>query len=183
MSQIKVDSIVPVSGVVSGQGGGIVQVVSAFKGDRFTTSSASFVDITGLTLTITPRSVNNKILLMGSFGSASTRQNDLDHGQAIRVLRNGSSDNKLNGSADGNRTRCCWKGNGNQFNADHNPGGQGFSGVDDPSTVSAVTYKVQVSCQSSLYPFILNGNHNNSNGTQVYNARFMSSLIAMEVSG
>ena len=56
MSQIKVDSIVPVSGVASGQGGGIVQVVSAFKGDRFTTSSTSFVDISGLTLTITPKS-------------------------------------------------------------------------------------------------------------------------------
>ena len=183
MSQIKVDSIVPVSGVVSGQGGGIVQVVSAFKGDRFTTSSTSFVDISGLTLTITPKSVNNKILLMGSFGSASTRQNDLDHGQAIRILRNGSADNKLNGSTDGNRTRCCWKGVGNQFNDDHNPGGQGFSGVDDPSTVSAVTYKVQVSCQGSSYPFVLNGNYNNTNATQIYNARFMSSLIAMEISG
>ena len=183
MSQIKVDSIVPVSGVASGQGGGIVQVVSAFKGDRFTTSSTSFVDISGLTLTITPKSVNNKILLMGSFGSASTRQNDLDHGQAIRILRNGSADNKLNGSTDGNRTRCCWKGVGNQFNDDHNPGGQGFSGVDDPSTVSAVTYKVQVSCQGSSYPFVINGNYNNTNATQIYNARFMSSLIAMEISG
>ena len=183
MSQIKVDSIVPVSGVASGQGGGIVQVVSAFKGDRFTTSSTSFVDISGLTLTITPKSVNNKILLMGSFGAAAVRQSNLDHGQAIRVLRNGSADNKLNGSADGDRQRCCWKGNGNQFNDDHNPGGQAFSGVDDPSTVSAVTYKVQVRCQSSTYPFILNGNYNNTNGTQVYNARFMSSLIAMEISG
>ena len=55
--------------------------------------------------------------------------------------------------------------------------------MDDPSTVSAVTYKVQVSCQSSSYPFILNGNQNNTNGTQVYNGRFMSSLIAMEISG
>ena len=183
MSQIKVDSIVPLSGVASGQGGGIVQVVSAFKGDRFTTSSTSFVDISGLNLTITPKSVNNKILLMGCFGAAGVRQNNLDHGQAIRILRNGSADNKLNGSVDGDRTRCCWKGNGNQFNDDHNPGGQAFSGVDDPSTVSAVTYKVQVSCQSSSKPFLLNGNYNNANGTQVYNARFMSSLIAMEISG
>ena len=148
-----------------------------------TTDGSTAYDISGLTLTITPKSVNNKILLMGSFGAAAVRQSNLDHGQAIRVLRNGSSDNKLNGSADGDRTRCCWKGNGNQYNADHNPGGQGFSGVEDPSTVTAVTYKVQVSFQSSSYPFILNGNQNNTNGTQVYNARFMSSLIAMEISG
>ena len=185
MSQIKGDSIIPVSGVASGQGGGIVQVVSAFKGDRFTTSSTSFVDISGMSITITPKSVNNKILLMGSFGAASTKQSTLDHGQAIRVLRNGSADNKLNALAlaAGNRQRLCWKGVGNQFNNDHNPGGQGFSGVDDPSSTSALTYKVQVACQSSSYQFILNGNNDNTDGTQIYNARFMSSLIAMEISG
>ena len=181
MSQIKVDSIVPKDGLASGASGGVIQVVSAYKGDRFTTSSTSFTDITGLSVTITPKSTSHKILLIGSFGSASVRQNDLDHGQAIRVLRNDSNDNKLNGSADGSRQRCCWKGNGNQFNDDHNPGGQCFTGVDDPASTSALTYKVQVSCQSSLYPFILNGNYNNTNGTQVYNARFMSSLIAMEI--
>ena len=183
MSQLKVNSIIPILGVASGQGGGIVQVISAYKGDRFTTTSTSFVDITGMSVTITPKSASNKILLMGSFGAASTRKNDLDHGQAIRVLRNGSVDNKLNGSADGSRSRLCWKGNGNQFNADHNPGGQGFSGVDDPSSTSALTYKLQVACQSSSYAFILNGNFNNTDGTQIYNGRFMSSLIAMEISG
>ena len=34
MSQLKVDSIIPRSGVASGQGGGIVQVVSVYKGEQ-----------------------------------------------------------------------------------------------------------------------------------------------------
>ena len=37
-----------------------------------------------------------------------------------------------------------------------------------------------MSCQSSSHPFILNGNYNDSNDGQIYNARSFTSLIAME---
>ena len=62
-------------------------------------------------------------------------------------------------------------------------GGFAFSGVDNPATTSALTYKVQVHCQQSAYPFYLNGNANNGNDGSIFNARTMSSLIAMEISG
>ena len=69
MSQIKVNSIIPVSGVPAGSsGGGIVQVVSTRKTNRFTTSSNSFTDIDDFEVTITPFSTSNKILIMCSFG-------------------------------------------------------------------------------------------------------------------
>jgi len=183
MSQLKVNSIVPTAGVASGHGGGVIQVISAYKGDRFTTSNTSHTDIPGMSLNITPVSTTSKILVMGSFGAACTQQNNLDHGQVIRVLRNGSDDNKLNGLSVGNRIRICWKGAGLAHNNDHIAGGFHFSGVDDPATTSQITYKIQVHCQSSSHPFFLNGTNNNGNDGSVYNGRSMCSLIAMEISG
>ena len=50
-SELRVDKIIPTGGVPTGGGGGIIQVVSAYKGDSFSTSSTSFVDITGLSMT------------------------------------------------------------------------------------------------------------------------------------
>ena len=66
MSQIKVDSIVPRGGLPSGASGGITQTVQAFKDDEFsftTTGANSYVDLTGLSVTITPQSSSNKILV------------------------------------------------------------------------------------------------------------------------
>ena len=41
--------------------GNVIQTVPVFKGDGFTTSSTSFTDITGLTVTITPKFANSDI--------------------------------------------------------------------------------------------------------------------------
>ena len=63
MSQIKVDSIVPVGGVASGQGGGIVQVVTGSTNNRTETTSTSYVD-TNISASITPASSSNKIIVI-----------------------------------------------------------------------------------------------------------------------
>ena len=183
MSQLKVDSIVPRAGVATGHGGGVIQVISAYKGDKFTTSNTSHTDITGMTLDITPINDTSKILVMASFGAACTRQNNLDHGHVIRVLRNGSDDNQLNGQQPSgtNRIRICWKGAGLSFNSDHIAGGFAFVGVDNPATTSTLTYKLQVHCQSSLYPFYLNANASSGTDGSIYRGISMSSLIAMEI--
>ena len=44
--------------------GAVLQVKQTEKTDTFTTTSTSFVDITGLSVTITPSSSSNKILVM-----------------------------------------------------------------------------------------------------------------------
>ena len=44
--------------------GSIIQVVSTTKTDTFSTSSSSFTDITGLSVSITPASSSNKILIL-----------------------------------------------------------------------------------------------------------------------
>ena len=166
--------------------GGIIQVVSTFYGDRFTSSSMSWVDITSFNVTITPSSNSNKIYLTCCMGAAGVQQSNTDHGNGIRVLRSigggsYSDNNKLNGPSDGSRPRSTYKGSSMSYNSDHMPGGFGFCGLDDPATTSAVTYKLQVWCQSSSYPFSLNRPPNNADGSQIYQSASMSSLTVMEV--
>ena len=166
--------------------GGIIQVVSTFYGDRFTSSSQSWVDITNFNVTITPSSNSNKIYLTCCMGAAGVRQSNGDHGNGIRVLRSigggsYSDNNKLNGPSAGSRRRATYKGAGWSYNSDHMPGGLSFSGLDDPATTSAVTYKLQVWCQSSSHAFHLNRPPNNGDGNQIYQSAMMSSLTVMEV--
>ena len=52
MSTLKVNSIIPVAGVPTGGGGGIVQVKQTVKSDTTTVASSSFADLPGMTITI-----------------------------------------------------------------------------------------------------------------------------------
>ena len=69
-SHLRVDKIEPVDGVPTGGGGGIVQVVQTVKNDVFTTasvvSSGGYVDITGLSVIITPKFSTSKVLVRAS---------------------------------------------------------------------------------------------------------------------
>ena len=64
-SELRVDKIVPVDGVPSGGGGGIVQVLHTNKKtlQNFNSTVPSFTDISNLSLSITPKFNTSKILL------------------------------------------------------------------------------------------------------------------------
>ena len=65
MSQLKVNSIVPVNGLPAGSSGGIIQVKQTVKTDEFSnTTQDSFFDVTGIAVSITPSSNSNKILIV-----------------------------------------------------------------------------------------------------------------------
>jgi hypothetical protein len=182
MSIIKTNAIQTIAGKpILNSTGSILQVVSARNGDYYSTSSTSFVDITGLSLNITPSSTNSKIFLQLSLGRATTAFNTLDICSVLRVLANGSDAININGNLDGSRIRGCMNVNGLAYNADHSIGGWTCSALESPGTISQITYKVQVACQA--YSFIMNGTANNTNGAQVYWYRTQSSLTAWEVSG
>ena len=191
LTQIPAANIVGVcTAGLTKSGGGfgkILQVVSVFKGDRFHTTSTSFTDITGMSVTITPTVANSKILIQGSVNGGNNHEND--YSSAIRTMRSiaggsFSEDNKLNGLADGSRIRITFRACSNAANAYHNPTGFAFTGVDEPtySVGDAIIYKLQTRCQSSSYAYILNGTEQNQDASDVYNGRYMSSLIAMEIS-
>lgn len=115
---------------------GVVQVKGVAKTDKFTTTSTSFVDLTGLSITITPTSASNKVLvgyLVHAVGLAGTNMG------GINLVRD--STNILLGDAAGVRSRSSSVipelGNSTS-------GLVGNAYLDSPATTSATTYKLQI---------------------------------------
>tara|TARA_R100001015_G_C4563953_1_gene123265 strand:+ start:44 stop:550 length:507 start_codon:yes stop_codon:yes gene_type:complete len=137
MSQIKVNSIVPVGGLPSGAtGGGIIQVVTTFKDDSFSTSSTSFVDVTGFSVTITPSSNSSKILIM----SCCTMNHDNQSGMLRMNLLRGSTNIAEPSPSDSFSST-----HSTHFGAETNGMfSWNYHFIDSPSTTSAVTYKWQL---------------------------------------
>lgn len=161
--------------------GCILQVLSARNGDFFSSSSTSWADITGLSVTITPTSATSKVFVMVSFGRGTTQAYNLDMACGIRVLANGSDALYINGNTSSNRAKVAMMFNGLAFNADHSPGGFMVSALESPATTSAVTYKVQVACQAAANPFIMNGSPNNGDTGNIYHGRGQSSITVWEI--
>jgi hypothetical protein len=119
--------------------GAVLQVVSTTKTDTFSFATATPVDITGLSVSITPTSASNKILIMchvgvgGNYWSAG--------GSPLNLVRN--STNILSASSNGYSVN---------FNAFASTQADTFYTIttlpivflDSPATTSATTYKLQV---------------------------------------
>mgnify|MGYP003139766837 CR=1 FL=1 len=168
MSQLKVNSIVPVGGLPSGANGGIIQCVQTVKTDTTSqslTGSSNFFDISGMSVSITPSSNSNKILVLAT---VSVANNDGNTNTFIQ-LRRGSTD--IAKGTGGSST------NGSFFHKTRD----GFSPenitlhfLDSPATTSATTYKVRWSGESGD-TYFLNRNASNTNEGMV------SVITVMEV--
>jgi hypothetical protein len=144
-----------------GSVGGILEVVTASKSNTFSTSSTSYVDVTDLSVTITPKSTSSIILVNASVAMGVATGQRLD----LRVMRGATP---IGVSADGNTMLQGGLADTIITGASLIP--------DSPNTASAVTYKVQIKSAS--------GGDNvyvNRRGASATPATF-SSLIVMEVS-
>ena len=72
MSTIYVDNLQPNLGSRVMAAGHVMQVVSSSNGDSWSTTSTSYVDITDMSVTITPTSASSKLLVMGHISGAAT---------------------------------------------------------------------------------------------------------------
>jgi hypothetical protein len=160
MSQIRVDSIVPRVGIVTGAtGGGIIQVVRASSNTYNQTPSANstWTDA-GPSVTITPRSTSNLIMIESSVMCIANNNNYV----AFKLLRGSTAIRE-------------WWGymNVGSYAPFMGPGKH----IDSPATTSAVTYKLQIYATNSYGNFYFNyAGSNNSNSLR--NAE----LYAMELS-
>ena len=136
-------------------GGKIGQVVQTVKTDVFQTSSSSFTDVTGLSVSITPSATTSKILCIctGIYGKTT---NDNFHHQLVRDST-ALLANILDPGTDTNQT-----------------GVFSVQFLDSPSSTSALTYKLQVK-NDGTNP--VNINRNNANTTD----RGDSTITVMEV--
>lgn len=174
MSTLKVDTIQgkTTSGTVAIPNH-VIQIVSTTKTDTFTTNTNSFVDVTGLNVSITPSSSSNKVLLSGRLSFCHQNQNT---GCLMRIVRVVGGVTTEIGSGDASEGR----GVGmmelstsstyglRQASMDH---------LDNPSSTSAVTYKVQVFTRGDQIS--INRNHVDDNA--IHSSRVSSTITAMEL--
>jgi hypothetical protein len=163
-------------------GGGVLQVKSTTKTGQQTISSTSFAEITNLTVSITPSSSSNKILLISTvqFGGAN---NTYGAGKLYRQISSGgySEVTAAMGDADSSATRAtmpfqtnsagdtAWKVYSSSFNF-----------LDAPSTTSQVDYKIYGRSGSSGSTYLtINEEYNTTDGD--YDVRPITTLTALEI--
>ena len=154
--------------------GKVLQIVQAVKDDTFSSNAASFTDITGLTLNITPSATSSKILLTSVF----TVSNDNNYASTFPYFRfmRGSTAIGIGASA-GNRQRMMASA-GNNSNTMQSVA---MHFLDSPSSTSAVTYKVQLYNQQTARITYIGRSGNDSDNTSY--GRSSSILTAMEIAG
>jgi hypothetical protein len=146
-----------------------LQVIQTLKTDTFTSSSTSFTDITGLSVSITPSSASSKVLvlihLMQTGGAAASIT-------AARLLRDSTV--VYAGDASGSRSQGFY----NNIPPDNNGSGHAPGMyLDSPATTSSITYKIQGLTNTGT--FYVNRTPNDNN--DVNGLRGVSSITVMEI--
>ena len=133
---LKTDGSGNLSFATAGGGGKINQVVQTVKTDVFSTTSGSFVDVTGLSASITPSASDSKVLIFVNLNVSSS-----DNSISARLYR-GST---LIGAGDGSGSRSRSFGasaySGTLGDTTQMPFNTTF--LDSPSTTSSTSYKIQ----------------------------------------
>ena len=148
--------------------GSVLQVVSVIKTDVFSTSSTSYVDVTGLSVSITPTSSSSKILVMVTMNG---------------IASDNSSSQLLRGStpiAVGNAAGSRFQGTMADFYTNGSSNSQrsfGKTFLDSPATTSSTTYKIQVRTPSGTFYV----NSGNGDADSLYNTRTVSTITLMEI--
>ena len=168
------DGIIQSADLATGVGGKILQVKQAVKKDRQTIQSQTLVDVTGMSVSITPSSTSSKILVNYSLMVFSNAIY-----WSMRLLRDSDS--------------TIFIGNENSYNTSQTRGSFGSyqssyvtaetvaqSFLDSPNTTSATTYKLQAGGPySSTYIIGINASVASENGS--YMTAGISTITAMEV--
>lgn len=156
----------------AGMGGKVLQVLQAVKTDAFSTTSTSYVDLTNLSVTITPSSTSSKILI--SYNINGGTAGDICHGY-LTLVRNSTEIFKA--STDGSRRSAT-----SVINTP-TQGQYTYSAeyLDSPSTTSATTYKVQILTSNGTAIYINRSGRDNN--ALAYDGRTVSSITVMEIAG
>lgn len=145
-------------------------VVQTVKTDTYTTTSGSFVDVTGLTVTITPSSATSKILVIADVKISGGSGNSVH----LRLNGGGSAVDYVGDTA-GSRVRSAFSGANWAVSAGMLAPTLVY--LDSPASTSAQTYAVQVRRQTGTV-------HVNRSGVDTDSSdygRTASSITAIEV--
>ena len=156
----------------SPKAGNVLQVVQTVKTNKFTTTSSSAVDITGLSVAITPTSASSKILILTNINYGG----ETNVYGALYVLR------------DSTNVIVSTYPTGNQIAATFGVGAPSDSYkiasashiyLDSPNTTSAITYKVQAASTYNSLQLTINAPFQTDNVSYIIGGT--STITVMEI--
>lgn len=153
-----------------------LQVLQTTKLDTFTTTSTTYTDVTGLSVTITPSDTTSKVLIIAQVAATVT----YGAGASCNIqLAGGNSGTYVGGTA-GSRVRAALSGSptASSYGVTALPY-QTIMYLDSPATTSATTYKVQVRTGTSG-TVCINRTADDTDSAQF--GRSASSITVMEIS-
>ena len=157
---------------MAAQTGGILQVLQVVKTDTFSTSSTTYTDITGLSLSITPSSTSSRILILFQVVATGVNVN------YFQLVRNTTA--IALGNPEGSRIQATV---GNANRAGDSNLAFSFSNmfIDSPATTSATTYKLQTRTENGTNAVFINRTINDTDS--VTGMRTLSNITLMEIAG
>lgn len=153
--------------------GSVIQVASTTKTDTTSATSASYVDITGMSVSITPTSTSSKVMVLVSIQGAATSNGSM----YVRLMRDSTAISI--GDAAGSRTRASF-GSDTNATTDYAYSGS-INFLDSPATTSSVTYKLQWNSGDTGGTVYLN--RGSGDADNLYYGRYASSITVMEIAG
>ena len=118
--------------------GQVLQVVSTNKTDTFSTTSGSYTDVTGLSVSITPKSSTSKIFVIVHFNTSGAQTAN----ESFRLMKDATA---LSDPFAVVRI-------GQDAQAEYQVTHIAYSYLDSPATTSSTTYKIQAKTNySTLY--------------------------------
>ena len=160
-------------GASASGGGKVLQMQNVIKSDVFTTTSTSLVDVTGLTVSITPTLATSTILVMTTFMYSSNSGTGYP-----RVVMKRDSTTIFAGTPVSLRPGALNQ--TNVYNADSNYALQVAANfIDSPATTSALTYKIQALQTSGNTTRI--GATGDDPDSASFGPRFASSIVLLEI--
>ena len=122
--------------------GNIIQVLNAVKTNAQDTSSTTFIDVTDLSLVITPKNIQNKILVSVRLNNIS---NTTANGTLFNLLRNSTVITKSTAGGLADTMGAFGGGGGGGMTTDSRKVNSiAIDFIDSPSSTNAITYKIQM---------------------------------------
>jgi S-formylglutathione hydrolase FrmB len=156
--------------------GTVLQVKSVSSTSPFTSTSTSWTTVANLSVSITPKSANSKILIMYAVsGNANTRY------WSLTAFRDSTAINRGGASASRERISTPTGANEDETNQAYIQRSISDTFLDSPSTTSEITYSVKGRIHYNSGTMYVNRDQNDDNYS--YAKRSSSNIIVMEIAG
>ena len=153
--------------------GQVLQVQSTLKQDVFTTTSTSYVDVTGLSVSITPKFATSKILVTAVISLANTNSGGYNtRGAIVR-------DSTIIGGGTPSSNRPAGSFFVQSMSTNRTPAPYSMTVLDSPATTSTTTYKIQIASEASSGAASVGRTQDDGDGASI--PRLACSITVMEI--